>query len=47
MDNLTDVVVQAVDRVLLVDTVPSSEQASGNAWAARMLGFGSVMGFFV
>lgn len=39
--------VQAVDRALLVDTVPSSEQASGNAWAARMLGFGSVMGFFV
>ena len=44
---LTDVVVQAVDRALLVDTIPSSEQASGNAWAARMLGVGSVIGFFV
>jgi solute carrier family 45, member 1/2/4 len=39
--------VQAVDRALLVDTIPSSEQASGNAWAARMLGIGSVIGFFV
>ncbi|PPR06325.1 hypothetical protein CVT24_001015 [Panaeolus cyanescens] len=38
--------VQAVDRALLVDTIPSSEQASGNAWAARMLGVGSVVGFF-
>ncbi|KAF8148425.1 major facilitator superfamily domain-containing protein [Crassisporium funariophilum] len=39
--------VQAVDRALLVDTLPSSSQASGNAWAARMLGVGSVVGFFV
>lgn len=39
--------VQAVDRALLVDTLPSSAQASGNAWAARMLGVGSVVGFFV
>lgn len=39
--------VQAVDRALLVDTVPPSEQLSGNAWAARMLGVGSVVGFFV
>ncbi|KAF9036322.1 major facilitator superfamily domain-containing protein [Panaeolus papilionaceus] len=39
--------VQAVDRALLVDTAPPSEQASGNAWAARMLGVGSVVGFFV
>ncbi|KDQ54087.1 hypothetical protein JAAARDRAFT_410743 [Jaapia argillacea MUCL 33604] len=39
--------VQAVDRALLVDTLPTSEQASGNAWAARMLGIGSVAGFFV
>ncbi|KAF5324984.1 hypothetical protein D9619_009553 [Psilocybe cf. subviscida] len=39
--------VQAVDRALLVDTVPSSNQAAGNAWAARMLGVGSVVGFFV
>ncbi|KAJ3515315.1 hypothetical protein NLJ89_g1827 [Agrocybe chaxingu] len=39
--------VQAVDRALLVDTLPSSSQAAGNAWAARMLGVGSVVGFFV
>jgi hypothetical protein len=39
--------VQAMDRALLVDTLPSSAQASGNAWAARMLGVGSVVGFFV
>ncbi|KAF4603016.1 hypothetical protein EYR38_003421 [Pleurotus pulmonarius] len=39
--------VQAVDRALLVDTLPSSEQPAGNAWAARMLGVGSVVGFFV
>ncbi|TFK31761.1 major facilitator superfamily domain-containing protein [Crucibulum laeve] len=39
--------VQAVDRALLVDTLPSSSQPQGNAWAARMLGVGSVVGFFV
>ncbi|KAF9525301.1 major facilitator superfamily domain-containing protein [Crepidotus variabilis] len=39
--------VQAVDRALLVDTLPPATQASGNAWAARMLGLGSVVGFFV
>ncbi|CCL98734.1 uncharacterized protein FIBRA_00739 [Fibroporia radiculosa] len=39
--------VQAVDRALLVDTLPSSEQADGNAWAARMLGVGSVAGYFI
>ena len=39
--------VQAVDRALLVDTLPTSEQADGNAWAARMLGIGSVAGYFV
>ncbi|KAF9495214.1 MFS general substrate transporter [Pleurotus eryngii] len=39
--------VQAVDRALLVDTLPSIEQPAGNAWAARMLGIGSVVGFFV
>ena len=44
---LTDDVVQAVDRALLVDTIPYSKQASGNAWAARMLGIGSVVGFFM
>ncbi|EKM56768.1 uncharacterized protein PHACADRAFT_254080 [Phanerochaete carnosa HHB-10118-sp] len=39
--------VQAVDRALLVDTLPPSDQPDGNAWAARMLGFGSVAGYFV
>ncbi|KAJ7692920.1 major facilitator superfamily domain-containing protein [Mycena rosella] len=39
--------VQAVDRALLVDTIPPGLQASGNAWAALMLGMGSVVGFFV
>ncbi|KAH7882867.1 major facilitator superfamily domain-containing protein [Phlebopus sp. FC_14] len=39
--------VQALDRALLVDTLPTSEQPSGNAWAARMLAIGSVAGFFV
>ncbi|KDQ54090.1 hypothetical protein JAAARDRAFT_136172 [Jaapia argillacea MUCL 33604] len=40
-------IVQAVDRALLVDTLPTSEQANGNAWIARMLGIGSVAAFFV
>ncbi|KAH7915904.1 major facilitator superfamily domain-containing protein [Hygrophoropsis aurantiaca] len=39
--------VQAVDRALLVDTLPPFDQPSGNAWAARMLAIGSVAGFFV
>ncbi|TCD69764.1 hypothetical protein EIP91_006300 [Steccherinum ochraceum] len=39
--------VQAVDRALLVDTLPTSKQADGNAWAARMLGLGSVAGYFI
>ncbi|KAL5478314.1 hypothetical protein ACEPAI_2498 [Sanghuangporus weigelae] len=39
--------VQAVDRALIVDTIPASQQPDGNAWAARMLGLGSVLGFFI
>ncbi|KAG2007431.1 sucrose transporter [Coprinopsis cinerea AmutBmut pab1-1] len=39
--------VQAMDRALLVDTLPTSKQAPGNAWAAKMLGVGAVVGFFV
>jgi len=39
--------VQALDRALLVDTLPTSEQPSGNAWAACMLAIGSVVGFYV
>jgi solute carrier family 45 protein 1/2/4 len=36
-----------MNRALLVDTLPTSDQATGNAWAARMLGIGSMAGFFV
>jgi solute carrier family 45, member 1/2/4 len=39
--------VQAVDRALIIDVLPSFMQPSGNAWAARMLGLGSVVGFFM
>ncbi|KAI0037009.1 hypothetical protein K488DRAFT_75578 [Vararia minispora EC-137] len=39
-------VVQAMDRALIVDTLPSSQQPVGNAWAARMTALGSVGGFF-
>ena len=39
--------VQAADRALIVDTLPFSLQPAGNAWAARMLGVGSVMGFYM
>ena len=39
--------VQAVDRALIVDTLPSNDQADANAWAARMLGVGSVAGYFM
>ncbi|KAH9077749.1 MFS general substrate transporter [Lactarius deliciosus] len=38
--------VMAVDRALLVDTLPRAEQAKGNAWAAVMVGIGGVSGFF-
>ncbi|PPQ98305.1 hypothetical protein CVT26_013500 [Gymnopilus dilepis] len=44
---LMSFLVQAVDRALVVDTLPTAQQAAGNAWAARMLGIGSVVGFFV
>jgi len=36
-----------MDRALLVDILPVSEQERGNAWAGRMFGIGSVVGFFV
>ena len=39
--------VQAVDRALVVDVLPTGLQPAGNAWAATMLGVGSVFGFFV
>lgn len=40
-------IVQAVDRALIVDVLPTGLQPPGNAWAATMLGAGSVFGFFV
>ena len=46
-DELTGLLVQAVDRALLVDVLSRAEQAKGNAWAAIMLGIGSVGGFFL
>ncbi|KAI6132963.1 MFS general substrate transporter [Pisolithus croceorrhizus] len=39
--------VQALDRALIVDILPTSEQPNGNAWAARMVAIGSVVGFYV
>lgn len=39
--------VQAADRALIVDTLPSYEQEGANAWAGRMIGVGSCMGFFI
>jgi solute carrier family 45 protein 1/2/4 len=39
--------VQAVDRALLVDMLPASDQARASAWAAQMGGIGNVAGFFV
>ncbi|KAJ8074283.1 hypothetical protein PM082_012593 [Marasmius tenuissimus] len=39
--------VQAMDRALIVDSLPPSGQPAGHAWAAKMLAIGSVIGFFV
>jgi hypothetical protein len=39
--------VQAVDRALVVDILPPSQQEKGNAWAGRMFGTGSLAGFWV
>ncbi|KAH8833765.1 hypothetical protein DL96DRAFT_1703409 [Flagelloscypha sp. PMI_526] len=39
--------VQAMDRALIVDTLPISLQPQGNAWAAKMGGLGSVVGTFI
>ncbi|KZP28701.1 MFS general substrate transporter, partial [Athelia psychrophila] len=39
--------VQAVNRALIIDTLPSTQQASGNAWASRMMGVGGIAGFFI
>jgi solute carrier family 45 protein 1/2/4 len=47
IETLTVSPVMAVDRALLVDTLPRDEQAKGNAWAAIMVGIGGVSGFFL
>ncbi|TIA99614.1 hypothetical protein E3P94_02170 [Wallemia ichthyophaga] len=39
--------VQAADRALIVDTLPSFEQEGANAWASRMIGVGSCIGYFI
>ncbi|GBB90550.1 hypothetical protein RclHR1_17540003 [Rhizophagus clarus] len=38
--------VQASCRVLIVDILPPSQQEDGTAWASRMGGIGSVLGYF-
>jgi hypothetical protein len=50
LDNCSDFsinVVQAVDRFLLVDVVPSHQQADANAWASRLGGIGGVIGYWI
>jgi hypothetical protein len=37
----------AVDRALMVDVLPSPEQSSATAWAARMSFIGAIAGFYV
>ncbi|KIM76089.1 hypothetical protein PILCRDRAFT_826740 [Piloderma croceum F 1598] len=39
--------VMAVDRALMVDVLPSPEQPSATAWAARMVFIGAIAGFFI
>ncbi|RIA98477.1 major facilitator superfamily domain-containing protein [Glomus cerebriforme] len=39
--------VQASCRVLIVDCLPPSQQEEGTAWAGRMVGIGSVFGYFM
>ncbi|KAI7903398.1 major facilitator superfamily domain-containing protein [Cokeromyces recurvatus] len=39
--------VQASCRALIVDSLPSSQQENGTAWAGRMVGLGNVAGYFM
>ncbi|CAG8571130.1 14429_t:CDS:2 [Ambispora leptoticha] len=39
--------VQACVRALIVDSLPPSQQEAGTAWAGRMSGIGSVVGYFM
>jgi solute carrier family 45, member 1/2/4 len=44
---LTEPQVMAVDRALMVDVLPSPEQPSATAWAARMVFIGAIAGFYM
>jgi solute carrier family 45 protein 1/2/4 len=37
----------AVDRTLIVDTLPAAEQVAGNAWATHMAVVGGVVGLYM
>ncbi|CAI2162869.1 6527_t:CDS:2 [Funneliformis geosporum] len=39
--------VQASCRAIIVDSLPPSQQEEGTAWAGRMVGIGSVVGYFM
>lgn len=38
--------VQACCRAIIVDTLPSDKQETGNAWAGRMIAIGHLLGYF-
>lgn len=40
-------IVQASCRALIVDSLPTSQQEDGTAWAGRMVGLGNVAGYFM
>jgi solute carrier family 45 protein 1/2/4 len=37
----------AIDRALIVDTLPAAEQVGGNAWATYMVVVGGVVGLYM
>lgn len=39
--------VNALDRALLLDLVPLHCQSQANAWAARLMGIGAILGFWI
>ena len=39
------IVATAAARALIVDSVPTPQQNTANAWAGRMLGLGNVLGY--
>lgn len=40
-------VIQAATRAFIVDNVPTSQQQQANAWAARLIGIGNIVGFIL